>query len=44
MTDWKSHQKENPERQLFFIILGTKKLSIFIKKQNAWIELKEIKL
>jgi integrative and conjugative element protein (TIGR02256 family) len=37
--DWKSHEQENPDRPLFFIVVGLKKISIYTLVADKTIEL-----
>lgn len=38
-VDWKSHEQENPDRPLFFIVVGLKKVSIYTLVEDKTIEL-----
>ncbi len=39
ITDWKKHNAENSDRQLFFVVVGLKKLAVFIIHDDKLIEL-----
>ncbi|MGR6778346.1 Mov34/MPN/PAD-1 family protein [Moritella viscosa] len=37
--DWKDHEKDNPERPLFFVVVGLEKVSVYSFRQEKIIEL-----
>ena len=38
-TDWRTHEKENPDRPLFFIVVGIKQMAVYTLENGEIIEL-----
>ena len=38
-TDWRTHEKENPDRPLFFIVVGIKQMAVYTLEKGNIIEL-----